>query len=79
MDALRVVKTIRTNPKIWEGNYSYIRLLTRAAVRKPSETILEHVISIINDHTRENLEWEKLLAEVQFITFGHFMPTNGMS
>ena len=70
LDELRVVKTMRTNPKIWEGNHSYIRLLTRAAVRKPSETILEHVISIINDHTRENLEWQKLLAEIQYTTFG---------
>ena len=72
MDELRVVKTMRTNPKIWEGNHSYMRLLARAAVRKPSETILEHVIPITNDHTRENLEWQKLLTEVQFKTFGPY-------
>ena len=70
MNELRVIKTMRTEEVIWKGNSSYMRLLTRAAVRKPSETIVEQIISVIGLQARENLDWRKLLSEVQFRTFG---------
>ena len=63
---------MRTEEEIWRGNSSCMRLLTRAAVRRPSETIVEQLISIIGDQVRENLDWSKLLAEVQFRTFGPY-------
>ena len=72
LNELRVIKTMRTEEDIWRGNSSYMRLLTRAAVRRPSETIVEQLISIIGDQVRENLDWSKLLTEVQFRTFGPY-------
>ena len=69
---LRVVKTMRTRPTVWTGNSNYMRLLTRAAVRKPSETVVEQLISVINIQNRENLAWSCLLTEVQFRAFGPY-------
>ena len=72
LQELRVVRTMRLLPEIWKGNHNYMRLLTRGAVRKPSETVVEQLISVINQQTRENLDWNKLLTEVQFRTFGPY-------
>ena len=72
LQELRVVRTLRLCPEFWEGNHSYMRLLTRGAVRKPSETVVEQLISVINRQTRENLDWNKLLTEVQFRTLGPY-------
>ena len=72
LEELRVIKTMRTDKSIWEGNNSYMRLLTRAAVRKPSETVLERLISVIGNQARENFDWSKLLTEVQFRSFGPY-------
>ena len=72
LQELRVVRTMRLLPAIWEGNHSYMRLLTRGAVRKPSEAVVEQLISVINRQTRENLDWNKLVTEVQFRTFGPY-------
>ena len=69
---LRVVKTMRTMSCIWKGNPNYMRLLTRGAVRKPSEAVVEQIISIVNMQNRENLDWSNLLTEVQFRTFGPY-------
>jgi len=66
---LRVVKTMRTMSCIWKGNPNYMRLLTRGAVRKPSEAVVEQIISIVNMQNRENLDWGNLLTKVQFRTF----------
>ena len=69
---LRVVKTMRTMSSVWKGNANYMRLLTRGAVRKPSEAVVEQIISIVNMQNRENLDWGNLLTEVQFRTFGPY-------
>ena len=69
---LKVVKTMRTMSCIWKGNPNYMRLLTRGAVRKPSEAVVEQIISIVNMQNRENLDWGNLLTEVQFRTFGPY-------
>ena len=66
---LEVIGWIRCTPEAWKGNEAYVRLLSRSALRRPAQTHVESLISIIGNHNRGQ-DWEKILTEIQFRSIG---------
>ena len=68
---LRVVAFLRNSPILLGADVqNYIRALTRGTVSSSAETVVEQLFSIAKQQNRDNLDWKKLLVELQFRTLG---------
>ena len=49
---MKVVEYIRSTKDVWEGCEEYVRILSRSCLRKPAQTHVESLISIIGNQNR---------------------------
>ena len=61
---MKVVEYIRTAIEVWEGCEQYICILSRSCLRRPAQTHVESLISVIG-HQNLGQKWNKVLTEVQ--------------
>ena len=64
---LRVTAVLRICKEVLDADVqNYIRALTRGSMGSSAETVVEHPFIIAKQRNRENLDWKKLLVELQF-------------
>ena len=66
---MKVVEYIRTTKEVWEECEQYIRILSRSCLRRPAQTHVESLISVIGNQNRGQ-EWDKVLTEIQLRSIG---------
>ena len=66
---MKVVAYIRSTKEVWEGCEQYVRILSRSCLRKPAQTHVESLISVVGNHNRGQ-DWDKVLTEIQLRSIG---------